>query len=101
MKIPWFNSKKKPGDRDKLSSEKSIPTANTAKPSQYLEIDGKKYSLNSLSDEIKQLISLIQKADKSINYKKNKMFILKKGKSLMLSNLSSQLIAVPEINSNL
>ena len=98
MKIPWFNSKKKPGDRDKLSSEKSIPTA---KPSQYLEIDGKKYSLNSLSDEIKQLISLIQKADKLINYKKNKMFILKEGKSLMLSNLSSQLIAVPEINSDL
>ena len=101
MKIPWFNSKKKPGERDKLSSEKLIPAANTAKPSQYLKFDGKKYSLNSLSDEIKQLISLIHKADKLINYKKNKMFILKKGKSLMLSNLSSQLIAVPEINSNL
>ncbi len=98
MKIPWFNSKKKPVEREKRSSEKSISVTTTSKTLKYLKIDGKKYSLDSLTDEIKQLISLRQKADKLINYKKNKIFILKKGKSLMLSNLSSRLVEVSEIN---
>ncbi len=101
MKIPWFNSKEKKNEINEkgkdLTREKQLNKKNQSKATE-LNIDGKRYDLNSLSDEIKQLVAFLQVADKRVKLQEQKISLLARGRKSIYLKLSSKLTNASELN---
>ena len=101
MKIPWFNSKEKKNEIDEkkkdLPKDKQLNKKNQSKVPE-LNIDGTRYDMNSLSDEIKELVKFLQVADKRVKLQEQKISLLARGRKSIYLKLSSELTNASELN---
>ena len=101
MKIPWFNSKEKKNEihekKQDLPKDKQLNKKNQSKVSE-LNIDGSRYDMNSLSDEIKELVKFLQFADKRVKLQEQKISLLARGRKSIYLKLSSKLTNASELN---
>ena len=101
MKIPWFNSKEKKNEIDEkkqdLPTDKQLNKKNQSNVPE-LNIDGTKYDMNSLSDEIKDLVKFLQVADKRVKLQEQKISLLARGRKSIYLKLSSELTNASELN---
>ena len=101
MKIPWFNSKEKKNEihekKQDLPKDKQLNKKNQSKVSE-LNIDGSRYDMNSLSDEIKELVKFLQFADKRVKLQEQKISLLARGRKSIYLKLSSKLTNASELH---
>ena len=73
----------------------TTPTENQNNP--LLTFDGKQYDINSLPDDVKEMVKGLQVADNQLRLYEDTLKILAIGRQSMLSQLSGKLKEIPSV----
>ncbi len=100
MKLPWSKSE----NSDKISKKKQMTTSspqpseeNKSKEPPILNFGGKRYDINSLSDEIKELVKGMQVAEAQLRMHQDTVKVLTLGRQTLGAQLSEKLKSAQEL----
>ena len=80
-----------------FGSKESDSTNPENKKTPVLDFDGKKYDINSLSDEVKEILKGLQVSDTQIRMHKDTLRLLELGRNSLGSQLKQKLEIIPTV----
>ena len=91
-----FGSKESIPSKDNDQSKSSNSKPSTSKPSR-LDFEGKKYEIDNLPDDIKELLNGIQVADGQMRMYQDTLKLLDLSRKSLISQLKQKLETIPHI----
>jgi len=92
MKLPWSSSKSSIEQTQTSAPETKMPDSKSSEP--ILSFDGKRYDLQSLPDESKELIRRMQVADQQLRMHEDTLKVLAVGRQTIGGQLKEKLSGV-------
>ena len=92
MKLPWSSSKSSIEQPQTSAPKTKMPDSKSSEP--ILSFDGKRYDLNSLPDELKELLRRMQVAEQQIRMHEDTLKVLAEGRQSIGGQIKEKISGV-------